>query len=1185
MLKHTKKYIKKRTNIWFLKLAVFALILLLPIAVRAATDVSGATITSDTVWNAEDSPYYISDSTIVSVQDGATLTIEEGAIVKFGDNARMYVRQTGVLIVNGATENPVFFTSLKDDSAGGDTNGDGFSEGAPNDEWLVDLSKYSGPHKIKGLVWKYSNDGLRATRADTVFEDTHFLDSVRSVIANNGTYEFKNITLNNVNDGLSCGGGGTCLFSDITIENLTGGSGITVGNATATFENITVTNAGSGLAINISVNAIASANRVFLSGGRVGIEVSAGSGERGHLELADAVIQDFIIAGVKLTGGSASIASTTITNNFDGVLGVCAGVFSCDIRPILEIHDSSIAGNSNYGVNFYSSLPSANPDIADATNNWWGDASGPRNPVNPLGTGDGVVGDVDFDPWLTEYPLNILAPECCSSVLFLPGLEASRLYKPDYSGGTDILWEPNNNGDVEALFLDENGQSARFDIYTKDVIGEVRAFGFIPLWNIYKSFLSDLETWKNDERIIADYSTVPYDWRLSLNDILSYGNKVDEKIYYSGDLRATSTPYIIQELNRLAETSKTGKVSIVAHSNGGLVVKYLLKKLENENSPLLEKIDNVFLVAVPQAGTPMAIGALLHGFDQGLPKDWFDAVVSRSTAREFAQNMPGAYPLLPSASYWLGEGGGITTPPIRFEGSGYEPIDDAVAEYGDTIDTKEELWSFLKGEEGDGRESPLFSDLSSPEVLNEQLLAYADSAHNEIDDFIPPSRIDIYEIAGWGEETLSSIVYKGKNKCVSYLPIGDNFFCEESELVWDYKPKLVVDGDGIVVTPSALAMSTSSPNVKRWWVNLNSYNNVLSSGIHVPREHKNILEIPQLVELIKNKIEGTTTTPQFVTDYQPSVGESDNRLYFYLHSPLGMTAVDSFGNTLSSTTSAIPGGRYKHFGEVQYISIPKQAAPVINLSGFASGSFDLEIEESSNGVIIAATMFESIPVATTTKASISFPLGTIENASSLDVDFDNDGETDISLEPVIGGTVTLPPIPVDDIPPEARIGFSMEKNGIEITGIDETTQEPVVLFGDKSTTITDEWGNTLAVSYDLAEKKRQSLISLNLLTYGTTTKAVYNENAFARYHYAKHPRTGKSLIFISHLKTVMDNLIAIYEPSRDRTKIISVSKNTNDINLESVEKKLPKGAIIREIINGLVIPYLETEKGEVIIKY
>ncbi len=153
------------------------------------------------------------------------------------------------------------------------------------------------------------------------------------------------------------------------------------------------------------------------------------------------------------------------------------------------------------------------------------------------------------------------AEQCFSNVLFLPGIESSRLYRPDYSGGTERLWEPGKNQDVEDLFLTSDGAGIRSDVYAKegDVVDELPIVGK----NIYKSFIADMNALKSSGHI-SDWQAISYDWRLSLDDVLRYGNEIDGRIYYAGDLRATSTPYIIQEVRRLAATSKSGRVTIVA---------------------------------------------------------------------------------------------------------------------------------------------------------------------------------------------------------------------------------------------------------------------------------------------------------------------------------------------------------------------------------------------------------------------------------------------------------------------------------------------------------------------------------------------------------------------------------------------------------------------------------------------
>ena len=83
------------------------------------SDGAGGPLLSGVVYHA---------SGTLTVPTGTTLTIQPGAVIKF-TGSRLSV--VGTLNALGTAVDPIVFTSLADDTAGGDTNGDGPSSGAP----------------------------------------------------------------------------------------------------------------------------------------------------------------------------------------------------------------------------------------------------------------------------------------------------------------------------------------------------------------------------------------------------------------------------------------------------------------------------------------------------------------------------------------------------------------------------------------------------------------------------------------------------------------------------------------------------------------------------------------------------------------------------------------------------------------------------------------------------------------------------------------------------------------------------------------------------------------------------------------------------------------------------------------------------------------------------------------------
>ena len=590
----------------------------------------------------------------------------------------------------------------------------------------------------------------------------------------------------------------------------------------------------------------------------------------------------------------------------------------------------------------------------------------------------------------------VVPPVGPSSVMFLPGIEASRLYRPDYNGVTDRLWEPSSDADAQELGLDQTGKSVRDDIYTRDVMDTAYA----PSGpNIYSSFITSMNTMKASPTGIADWEAIPYDWRLSLDDILTNGRNIDGRIYYAGPLGATSTPYIVQELRRLAATSKSGKVTVIAHSNGGLVAKRLTQVLGATLASQL--IDKIIFVDVPQLGTPMAVAALLHGTDQGIK-----GVLSEKTARLFAQNSPMTYNLLPSSQYFTQTDDAVIT---------FDPakLPEWATKYGDVHSTEREQ-SFILDT---ARIQPTIDDIKTPEIGNPSLYSASNATHASLDAWTPPSGVKLYLINGWGVETLSSIAYTKVPTCTTRSLFG---FCTSTYSdTLTIKPTHVVDGDGTVVESSAM-WANGVTDAQRYWVNLRDFNSFLKNPCvgKYCKDHKNILEVGELRELIQNMLLGNNVVPaDYITTSAPTAKPNDTRLHFILHSPLSLGFTDTFGNYSGAQGNIAvfntPNVTYERYGDIQWLSIPKTLAGKVILHGEASGTFSLAVEEQTGNSIVSATSFEGIPSATSTIAQFVLDGNTSPtSAGTLQVDYDGNGTTDYSLSSKLGGVVMPPTKPL-----------------------------------------------------------------------------------------------------------------------------------------------------------------------------
>ena len=564
-----------------------------------------------------------------------------------------------------------------------------------------------------------------------------------------------------------------------------------------------------------------------------------------------------------------------------------------------------------------------------------------------------------------------------SNVLFLPGIKGSRLYRMEVCGDMPcekMSWVPNGSDDVRSLFLNEEGKSVRDDIFVKEG-GVLNRAGNR---NYYNSFTEQMNNLRETGQI-NDWHAIAYDWRLSLPDIVQYGHYEDGRISYTGE---TDTPYLESTLRELASTSKTGKVTIVAHSNGGLLGKYFLHTLGEEANEL---VDNFVLVGVPQLGAPQAVGALLYGHKERLPENFPEplVIISSALSRELAEYMPSAYHLLPSRAYF--DAVPDTFNPVvsfLFGGEAYKKEREA---YGDIVFSWEELRDFLLARDK-GRAKPSATNVREANILHEALLTYAQEIHSVLNAWAPPPAIRTYQIAGWGDtETISGFELREmRSTSQATGPILATLKTRS------FRPVFTEDGDGVVPIPSALALPDADEHVERLWINLREHNVITDK-----RDHADLFEIPELRALVENILSGDAELPRYFYREQPPPTVGVRQLRFFLYSPLTLTLTGENGDEEVV---------YGEFGEVKYASAPAGENYTLTLEGYDEGEFALEIEEVSGGTVTYSALISGVPSFPGTLATLSIS-GDSEGIGVLVVDVNGDGETDLELSFIQGENV------------------------------------------------------------------------------------------------------------------------------------------------------------------------------------
>lgn len=722
------------------------------------------------------------------------------------------------------------------------------------------------------------------------------------------------------------------------------------------------------------------------------------------------------IQGIDSQGGYLSITNSRIENNQNGILiGPAPGVFQArvdgqefgtggignaledlsansSLSSFVNITNSAVVNNSDNDV--------TNTDASTtvkAINNWWGRKEGPD-----VASGK-IIGLVTYVPWLDHDPDLVPEATCCSSILFIPGLQGTRLYKQSVgilgiSTSTTKLWEPWNNAGVKSLYLNKNGSSTDSSIYSGQPID--KAYGLVGVYGKFMNFLDTL----SDTGIVNEWKSFGYDWRKPISEVVA------------GDERkATTTESLINVVNDLAKNSKTGKVTLVAHSNGGLVAKYLLKTLSDLGQNKI--VDKVISVAVPYLGTPEAIPALLHGSGQSLGGG---ILVNSATARGLGKNMSSAYSLLPSREYFKH----ILTPTIAFASTTQSSLNkDAYPAVIDSFSAQSDFITDSKNV----RTAPGFTDLSYPIKGNALLANLADAIHSITDYFSWPSSVKSWSIVGWNQATTKGLSYGNKVVC-SFL-----IFLQDCDTVLTHTSTTTAMGDGTVVAPSAGfgAGDIISADLKQ-----------ISRDEGKNFSHMNILESNTIQGEIKKIVTSDSVSNSNLNSRGISLGEPDYSreptfivvkadpavdLHIYdsngKHVGLVASPAEVEDDVVTVYEDDIIGSSYRNDDMGTTITIPADSVGKYSViaEGNSLSSFSLSVEKVQGGTVIDSVEYQNISVTPLTVASTSLIIQAVDviatttdevgatlasSTSSVKVDADGNGSIDLN---VIAG-VTPDPI-------------------------------------------------------------------------------------------------------------------------------------------------------------------------------
>lgn len=308
-------------------------------------------------------------------------------------------------------------------------------------------------------------------------------------------------------------------------------------------------------------------------------------------------------------------------------------------------------------------------------------------------------------------------PNTKRPVVIIPGIMGTEMYSDDEKLWADV---PRMFSDAGDEFMSDLGFNSDGTLINPEVgLGHVLGKPSIK-FDYSEKLISDLHTLGYVDN--QDLFLFPYDWRKELSQTAN------------GPLKT--------RLDEILTSTGQDKVDVLAHSQGGLVIKKLLL----DNPSYQSKIEKLIFVGTPHLGAPKSAKALLYGDSMGV--SFAGLGLDPEEIKRIGQNMPAVYELLPSQEYFS-------------HYTGYLGTAKKTSLLGD--------WSV----ELYGKSETNASLASSG--LNSSLIHTADDFHEStLDNFnFAPTGISAYNIVGCQEPTLTEIFQRAGGKFKLTFNAGD----------------------------------------------------------------------------------------------------------------------------------------------------------------------------------------------------------------------------------------------------------------------------------------------------------------------------------------------------------------------------------------------------------------------------